>query len=68
VPAHGSSPQVIVVDFDNLRLLSRLRALLGGRAVDYRVEAEHFISGLGSRSFRSVAQGQLEPSASATRR
>jgi LEA14-like dessication related protein len=68
VPAYGTSTQVILVDFDNLRLLSRLRAVLDGRAVDYRVEAEHFLSGLGSRSFKSVAEGELELDSTATRR
>jgi len=68
VPAHGTSTQVILVDFDNLRLLSRLRSVLDGHAVDYRVEAEHVLSGLGSRSFKSVAEGELELGGSSTRR
>jgi hypothetical protein len=62
VPAHGSRDEQIVLRFDNARLLSRLRSLLGGGDVDYRVEADHFVDVIGfrDRAFHSVATGKLD--------
>jgi LEA14-like dessication related protein len=68
VPAHASRTEQIVIDFDNLRLLSRLRGLLDGRKVDYRVEADHYVSGLRSQAFRSVAEGELDLARGSARR
>lgn len=68
VPAHGTRTEQIVLDFDNLRLLSRLRGLLDGRAVGYRLEADHYITGFRSQAIHSVAEGELEPHRATTRR
>lgn len=62
VPARGMRNEEIVIHLDNARLLSRLRALVSGRAVDYRVEADHYISGFRSQAIHSVAQGELDRS------
>ena len=62
VPAHGMSDQQIVIELDNLRLLSRLRALLDRRAVGYRIEADHYISGFRSQALHSVAEGEIDGS------
>lgn len=62
VPAHGTSDQQIVLQLDNLRLLSRLRDLVDRRNVGYRIEADHYISGFRSRALHSVAEGQLDAS------
>ena len=62
VPAHGISNQEIVVELDNLRLLSRLRALLDRRTVGYRIEADHYVSGFRSQALHSVAEGELDGS------
>jgi len=62
VPAHGTSEQEIVVELDNLRLLSRLRALFDHRTVGYRIEADHYISGFRSQAIHSVAEGELDGS------
>jgi len=63
VPAHGMSTQQIVVELDNLRLLSRLRQLFDRRTVDYRIEADHYITGFRSQAIHSVAEGELDGSA-----
>ncbi|HEV8631541.1 MAG TPA: LEA type 2 family protein [Thermoanaerobaculia bacterium] len=60
VPAHATRTEQIVVQLDNLRLLSRLRDLMAEQRVDYRLEADHYIGGFGSRAFHSVAQGALQ--------
>jgi len=62
VPAHGISDQQIVLQLDNLRVLSRLRDLVDRRAVGYRIEADHYISGFRSQALHSVAEGQLDSS------
>ena len=62
VPAHGKSDQQIVLQLDNLRILSRLRDLVDRRAIGYRIEADHYISGFRSQALHSVAEGQLDPS------
>jgi len=62
VPAHGMSDQQIVIQLDNLRVLSRLRDLIDRRSVGYRIEADHYISGFRSQALHSVAEGQLDPS------
>ena len=62
VPAHGTSDQRIVVELDNLRLLSRLRGLLDGRTLGYRIEADHYVSGFRSRALHSVAEGEIDGS------
>lgn len=62
VPAHGTSDQQIVLQLDNLRVLARLRDLIDRRAVGYRIEADHYISGFRSQALHSVAEGQLDPS------
>jgi LEA14-like dessication related protein len=62
VPARGTSNQEIVVELDNLRLLSRLRALFDRGTVDYRIEADHYISGFRSQAIHSVAEGELDGS------
>ena len=62
VPAHGMSDQQIVLQLDNLRVLSRLRDLIDRRSVGYRIEADHYISGFRSQALHSVAEGQLDPS------
>jgi len=62
VPAHGTRDEQIVIDLDNARLLSRLRALLGGADVDYRVEADHYLDLIGwrERPLHSVAEGRVD--------
>ena len=62
VPAHGSLDEQIVVQLDNRRLLSRLRSLLSGGDVDYRVDAEHYVDVTGFRDqpIRSTAEGRLD--------
>jgi LEA14-like dessication related protein len=67
VPAHGTSSPEVVIDFDNLRLLGRLRSLLDGRRVAYRLEADHYVSGLRSRAIHSVAEGDLDVGRSLSR-
>ena len=62
VPAHGTSTQQIVVELDNLRLLSRLRQLFDRRTVDYRIEADHYITGFRSQAIHSVAEGEIDGS------
>jgi len=62
VPAHGMSRQQIVLELDNLRLLSRLRALVDRRSVGYRIEADHYVSGWRSQAIHSVAEGELDGS------
>ena len=62
VPAHGMSHQEIVLELDNLRLLSRLRALVDRRSVGYRIEADHYVSGFRSQAIHSVAEGELDGS------
>jgi LEA14-like dessication related protein len=62
VPAHGTSDQQIVLQLDNLRLLSRLRDLVDRRNVGYRIEADHYITGFRSQALHSVAEGQLDAS------
>ncbi|HEV8241908.1 MAG TPA: LEA type 2 family protein [Thermoanaerobaculia bacterium] len=62
VPAHGMSNEQIVIQLDNLRLLSRLRGLLDRQAVGYRIEADHYISGFRSQALHSVAEGELDGS------
>ena len=63
VPARGMRNQEIVVELDNLRLLSRLRDLFDRRTVDYRIEADHYVSGFRSQAIHSVAEGELDSSA-----
>lgn len=62
VPAHGSSDAHVVIDLDNAKLLSRLRALVNGGDVDYRIEADHYLDLLGYRDhpFHSIAQGRVD--------
>jgi LEA14-like dessication related protein len=62
VPAHGMSRPEIVIELDNLRLLSRLRALVDRQAVGYRIEADHYVSGFRSQAIHSVAEGELDGS------
>src|SRR5689334_12019872 len=62
VPAHGTSDQQIVIQLDNLRVLSRLRDLIDRRTVGYRIEADHYITGFRSQALHSVAEGQLDAS------
>jgi LEA14-like dessication related protein len=62
VPAHGTATQQIVLQLDNLRLLARLRDLVDRRAVAYRIEADHYISGFRSRAIHSVAEGEIDGS------
>jgi LEA14-like dessication related protein len=68
VPAHGTRTEQIVLDFDNLRLLSRLRTLLDGRSLGYRLEADHYVSGFRSRAIHSVAEGELAAGRATARR
>jgi LEA14-like dessication related protein len=61
VPAHGTRTEEIVLRLDNRLLLSRLRDVLHGRSVGYRLEADHWVGGgLRSRAIRSVAEGELD--------
>lgn len=62
VAAHGTSDQQIVIQLDNLRVLSRLRDLIDRRTVGYRIEADHYITGFRSQALHSVAEGQLDAS------
>ena len=62
VPAHGTSDQQIVLQLDNLRVLSRLRDLIDRRTVGYRIEADHYITGFRSQAVHSVAEGEIDGS------
>jgi LEA14-like dessication related protein len=59
IPARSSTRQEIVIELDNLELLRRLRDFGRDDEVAYRIEAEHIVRGFGSRSLRSVSEGDV---------
>jgi LEA14-like dessication related protein len=59
VPARSSRLQDVEIRLDNRRLLSRLTALLE-REVAYRIDAEHYVRGLGGRALRSSDTGAVD--------
>ena len=59
IPARGSARQEVVIELDNVELVRRLRTLLDDE-VDYRIEAEHVIRGLGGQRLRSVSEGDVD--------
>lgn len=59
IPRRGSLNHQVTLHLDNLMLIQQLRSALTTGSFDYRLEAQHFVRGFGSRAFTSVREGNL---------
>ena len=62
IPRLSSTTHAITVHLRNLSMAARVRELLEGRALDYRMESVVYLaSGMRRRGVRTLKEGTLDP-------
>ncbi len=68
IPRLSSTTHAITVHLRNLSMAARVRELIEGRALDYRMESVVYLaSGMGRRGVRTLKEGTLDPAMGSTR-